>query len=89
MAIQIIGMQPTEQKTLDRREQGSNVWLEKSGLHLSTAPVEDYFFNVLDSEEAVGQAMFDELKRYVKSTDGDIVIVPLGDGMWVGVKREG
>jgi len=71
-------MQPTEQKTLSRREQGSNVWLEKSGLHLSTAPVGDYFYNVLDSEEAVGQAMFDELRRYAKANDGDIVIVLLG-----------
>jgi 6-phosphogluconolactonase/glucosamine-6-phosphate isomerase/deaminase len=71
-------MQPTEQKTLSRREQGSNVWLEKSGLHLSTEPVGGYFYNVLDSEEAVGQAMLDELQRYAKANDGDIVIVLLG-----------
>ena len=71
-------MQPTEQKTLDRREQGSNVWLERPGLKLSSAPIGEYFYNVLESEEAVGQAMFDELKRYANASDGDIVIVLLG-----------
>jgi 6-phosphogluconolactonase/glucosamine-6-phosphate isomerase/deaminase len=71
-------MHAIEQKSLSRRQQGSNVWLEKPGSYLSAAPIGDYFYNVLDSEEAVGQAMFDELQRYAKTNDGDIVIVLLG-----------
>lgn len=71
-------MQPVEQKTLSRRQQRSNIWLEKPGLQLPVAPVADFFYNVLESEEAVGHAMLNELQRYAKTRQGDIVIVLLG-----------
>lgn len=35
-------------------------------------------YTVLDNEEAVGEAMFDELVRYADETPGDIVLVLLG-----------
>ncbi|HEX3101255.1 MAG TPA: hypothetical protein VHQ01_05665 [Pyrinomonadaceae bacterium] len=38
----------------------------------------DYTFNVLESEDAVGQAMFDELVAYAAEKPGDITIVLLG-----------
>ena len=38
----------------------------------------DYKYQVLQTEEAVGQAMFDELVAYANENKGDIVIVLLG-----------
>jgi len=72
-------MQVLEQKTINRRQQGSNVWLEQaSAAPLSLAPVGEFRFNVQENEKAVGRAMFDELARYADEKMGDIVIVLLG-----------
>lgn len=70
-------MQTSEQKTINRRAESDRIWLEKSGVEFS--PVNKPFsFDVLDSEEAVGQAMFDELQTYADSAPGDITIILLG-----------
>ena len=71
-------MQPTEQKTIARRQTGLNIWLAKSGIEPVTSPIDPFFYNVIDSEQAVGQAMFDELVRYTSANPGPIVIVLLG-----------
>ena len=71
-------MQPTEQKTIARRQTGLNIWLAKSGIEPVTSPIDPFFYNVIDSEQAVGQAMFDELVRYTSANSGPIVIVLLG-----------
>jgi 6-phosphogluconolactonase/glucosamine-6-phosphate isomerase/deaminase len=66
-------------KMINRRAAGNNVWLEYSGAGVDLAPGADaYPFDVLGSEAAVGQAMFDELVAYSKQKDGDIVIILLG-----------
>ena len=72
-------MQTSEQKIITARRAGQNTWLESTSPgELATAPVGDFKYNVLDSEQAVGEAMFDELVRYSSSKEGDIVIVLLG-----------
>ena len=71
-------MRPTEQKSIARRQVGQNIWLAKSGLEPPTAPSHLFAYNILDSEQAVGQAMFDELVRYADDNPGPIVIVLLG-----------
>ena len=72
-------MQTSEQKTIRPRAADENIWLETSANgSIPEAPATAYGYRVLDSEEAVGQAMFDELVRYAASKDGDIVIILLG-----------
>lgn len=67
------------QKMINRREAGSNVWLEyRAALTLPSAPNTPFPYEVLESEEAVGRAMFDELVAYAAQKDGDIVIILLG-----------
>lgn len=71
-------MKTSEQRVLERRETGHNVWLA------STAPIEpeptkaDYNFKVLDSEEVVGTTMLNELLAYAAGKSGDVNIVLLG-----------
>jgi 6-phosphogluconolactonase/glucosamine-6-phosphate isomerase/deaminase len=45
---------------------------------LPTGVIPEFKYNVLDSEQAVGQAMFDELMDYAAEKSGDVVIVLLG-----------
>lgn len=64
---------------INRREHGSNVWLEYSGGPRLPMSTESRFsFDVLDGEETVGQAMYDELLKYANENIGDIVMVLLG-----------
>jgi 6-phosphogluconolactonase/glucosamine-6-phosphate isomerase/deaminase len=72
-------MQTSEQKIINARAAGQNIWLLSSSYsELSTHEVRDFDFQVLETEELVGQAMFDELVEYASGKDGDIVIVLLG-----------
>ena len=72
-------MQVSERKLIARRRQGNNVWLETaSGVQIPLQPSGDFFYNVLPDEQAVGQAMLDELIRYAGEKSGDIVVVLLG-----------
>lgn len=67
------------QKMINRRTAGSNVWLENPHAGgLPAAPIGDFPFEVLETEEAVGRAMFDELVAYAEQKSGDIVIILLG-----------
>jgi 6-phosphogluconolactonase/glucosamine-6-phosphate isomerase/deaminase len=72
-------MQTPEQKIIRPRQVGQNTWLQAavSG-EIPTDPIGDFEFQILESEQLVGQAMFDELVRYASEKDGDIVIVLLG-----------
>ena len=72
-------MQTSEQKTITARRSGENTWLQSvAGAELPTSPVPAYKYNVLDNEESVGQAMFEELVSYAAAKDGDIVVILLG-----------
>ena len=71
-------MQPVEQKKFLRRQSSKNIWLERPTSAMPPDPVGSFFYNVLDTEQQVGQAMFEELQRYAATKDGDIVIVLLG-----------
>src|SRR6476620_10429284 len=72
-------MQTSEQKIVNIRSEGKNAWLERStSPPLSTGRVKPFVYKVLESEQAVGQAMFDELIGYSREKPGDIVVVLLG-----------
>lgn len=72
-------MKSSIKKITNRRESGKNIWLgfNKEGLTTESEQPK-YVYEVLPSEEAVGQAMFDELVNYSKEKIGDIVIILLG-----------
>lgn len=70
-------------KNINRREAGNNVWLGKDDSRVqkifSTPDVAEYKFEILESEEAVGQAMFEELQIAVQEKNGeDLVMLLLG-----------
>jgi 6-phosphogluconolactonase/glucosamine-6-phosphate isomerase/deaminase len=72
-------MVPSAQLTIHRRVVDGNIWLGRPGG--PTATLSDsgkYLYKVLENEEAVGRAMFDELAAYAQEKAGDIVIVLLG-----------
>ena len=72
-------MQTSEQKSILPRKSGSNTWLRTAAApSFSVAPVGEYTFHALETEELVGQAMYDELLRYAEDNSGDIVVVLLG-----------
>ena len=72
-------MKAEEKKKINRRLADGNLWLgfseEETKLPIA-AP--EYKYTVLETEEAVGQAMLDELVRYAAEKSGDIVIILLG-----------
>ncbi|HQU83866.1 MAG TPA: hypothetical protein PKY59_12100 [Pyrinomonadaceae bacterium] len=72
-------MKPSAKKITNRREAGKNIWLGFA-VEQSKIPLErsKYSYEILPTEEAVGQAMFDELVAYSKEKSGDIVIILLG-----------
>jgi 6-phosphogluconolactonase/glucosamine-6-phosphate isomerase/deaminase len=70
-------MQTSMEKAFDRREEGDRVWLETSNAEFKLRNV-PYEFEVLESEEAVAQAMYAELVDYAASKTGDVNIVLLG-----------
>lgn len=66
----------------ERRAVNGNIWLGRLGQGssealevLSPRPIQ---YEVLDSEEAVGRAMFEEIQAAATSKTGDLVIVLLG-----------
>ena len=67
------------QKIVKRRVAGNNVWLGFPNADAELRPRElDFKYNVVESEDAVGQAMFDELIAYADEKPGDITMVLLG-----------
>jgi 6-phosphogluconolactonase/glucosamine-6-phosphate isomerase/deaminase len=71
-------MKSSEKRVLERRENGQNVWLESATAHMESGPVAEYAYSVLDSEDAVGEAMLGELLDYAAGKDGDVNIILLG-----------
>ena len=70
---------PVIQKNIQYRTAGQNLWLgytDSSGERNFNR--EPFKYEVLPTEEAIGQAMFDELVAYSKEKNGDIVIILLG-----------
>jgi 6-phosphogluconolactonase/glucosamine-6-phosphate isomerase/deaminase len=70
-------------KKVSRRVNGNNLWLGlDSGAPLKSAAermtVQPMHPEILETEEAVAQAQFDEIEKYAAATDGDIVLVLLG-----------
>ncbi|HEX8369399.1 MAG TPA: hypothetical protein VF604_12715 [Pyrinomonadaceae bacterium] len=68
-------------KNINRRKVGNNVWLgysDSADSERFTKRKPIFEFEVLETEEAVGQAMLDELVAYSKTKAGDIVIILLG-----------
>ncbi len=72
-------MQTSTKKIVDRRVAGDNIWLGLRENEQKFGSLERAFnYNVLESETAVGQAMYDELVAYAAENRGDITIVLLG-----------
>lgn len=72
-------MKTSEKRIINRRAAESNIWLELSSENLNfPSGSEDFKYEILETENAVGQAMFDELVNYAKEKSGDIVIILLG-----------
>ena len=70
------------QKEITRRVVGENVWLNKETPELQVIfarqNIAPYKYEVLESEEAVGQAMLEELKAVAVEKAGDVVMLLLG-----------
>ena len=72
-------MQTLKQKSIERRESAGNVWLRSTSAgELPVHPIGKFEYGVLDNEQAVGQAMFDELVKYAAGKQGDVVMLLLG-----------
>lgn len=71
-------MQTSAKRILNRRQSGQNVWIGYDGQGVAAPKLTPYEYAVLESEEAVGRAMYDELVGYAAKKDGDISIILLG-----------
>lgn len=72
-------MKAEEKKKINRRIADGNLWLGFSeGEAELPKPLPEYNYKVLETEDAVGQAMFDELTKYAAENEGDVVIILLG-----------
>ena len=76
-------MGPSDQKNVTRRVVGENVWLSveeshSSGEIFARPNVPPYKYEILETEEAVGQAMLAELEKTAREKTGDLVILLLG-----------
>lgn len=65
---------------ISRRVFGKNVWLEHSGYRgdLLSPPARKIEPEILETEEAVGRALFEELKEAADAKTGDVTMVLLG-----------
>lgn len=74
-------MTASASQKINRRAIGKNVWLEHSGFgadELFALPARKVEPEVLETEAAVGQALFDELKAVAAAKTGDVTLVLLG-----------
>ena len=72
-------MQTSAKKIVDRRVARDNVWLGLTENDRKFDSIGDAFkYTVLESEDAVGQAMYDELVTYAAEKSGDITLILLG-----------
>lgn len=70
-------------KIINRRQADKNIWLGKEDSRVreifSAEKIGEYKFEILETEEAVGQAMFVELQNAVEARNGgDLVMLLLG-----------
>jgi 6-phosphogluconolactonase/glucosamine-6-phosphate isomerase/deaminase len=65
-------------KTFERRLSGENIWFQIPGQRSSQITRSELKFSVLEDEDSVGRALFNELVEYAKEKSGDISIVLLG-----------
>lgn len=64
---------------MSRRAVVNNVWLRPSSSRDKTQlEVRDLKYEVLESEEEVGRAQFEEIKQAAQNKEGDLVIILLG-----------
>ena len=81
MRIGITKMSATRKQTITRRSAAGNIWLSHDAAddeYLAKLPANDIRYEVQQSEEAVGRAMFDEIVDLAAAKDGPLVIVILG-----------
>lgn len=71
-------MNTSAKKKIERRRSGDNVWLGLSDTAEAVRPSGKYTYSVLETEMAVGRAMFDELVQFAAERTGDISMVLLG-----------
>ena len=71
-------MKTSAKKTNERRNINGNIWLTADTDDQNLIRLQKLYFEVFDSEQAVGRAMFDELVSYANEKSGDVVIVLLG-----------
>ena len=71
-------MQSSPEKIIGRRDAGNNTWLTLRVPTEQIVPQSTFKYNVLENEDAVGKAMFDELVSYAAEKSGDITLVLLG-----------
>ena len=71
-------MQPSISRTVLRRDAGTDTWLAFAGEHVAPSVSTSFAYKVLETEEAVGQALLDELTTYAAESASDIVFVLLG-----------
>ena len=72
-----VGMKTSEKRTIVKRTAGDRLWLSTGSTEFAPAD-RPFKYEVLENEQAVGQAMFDELVSYAALTDRDITIILLG-----------
>jgi len=79
LIVRTAKVQISPKKIVDRRAAGDNIWLSFSGQQpFVCTRGGPFIYDVLESENAVGEAMFEELSAYAANREGDIVIVILG-----------
>lgn len=70
------------QKETSRRPIGENVWLNKETPEIqeifARQNIPPYKYEVLETEEAVGRAMLEELEAVARDKEGDVVMLLLG-----------
>ena len=75
-------MSAITQQTVKRRMVGENVWLSHTDRALSDSlgclQVKNIDYEVMPSEDAVGNAMLEEIETAAKAKNGDLVIILLG-----------
>lgn len=75
-------MSATSKQPILRRSVGGNTWLAHGNTgdsaFLSNLVVRDLSYEVLPSEQAVGRAMFEEIKAAAEAKDGTLVMILLG-----------
>jgi 6-phosphogluconolactonase/glucosamine-6-phosphate isomerase/deaminase len=71
-------MTPAATAKLQKRNGNGNTWFSGDSAALSGFTARPYDYEVLSGEEAVGQAMLQELQDLARAKSGDIVFVLLG-----------